>query len=229
MTAYTATGWGAERGFAPGKLFLAVTLHVAVMAALLHAAPVELPRAAPVLSVSLLHPGEPEKPVEKQKPPEPEVKPVQKKVTPRPQMSKTTPAPLIQADQTARVEQPVQDLAPVASETRTPVAVTEAASSVPSPAPILPPRFDAAYLDNPRPVYPPLSRRMGEQGKVLLRVAVNASGLPTEVGLHQSSGSPRLDAAAIEAVQRWRFTPARQGDQAIAASVIVPIVFSLKD
>jgi protein TonB len=43
---------------------------------------------------------------------------------------------------------------------------------------VLPPRFDAAYLNNPKPSYPPLARRLGEEGRVTLRVHVTPDGLP---------------------------------------------------
>ena len=88
-------------------------------------------------------------------------------------------------------------------------------------------RFDAAYLNNPPPVYPVLSRRKREQGKVLLRVQVSAQGAAERVAIQTSSGHVRLDSAALEAVKRWRFVPARRGGEAVAASVVVPIVFRL--
>lgn len=91
------------------------------------------------------------------------------------------------------------------------------------------PKFDADYLDNPKPVYPPVSRREREQGKVLLRVYVEASGAAGKVELATSSGYERLDKSALAAVSRWRFAPARQGPEALAAWVTVPIIFSLKD
>jgi len=89
------------------------------------------------------------------------------------------------------------------------------------------PRFDAAYLHNPRPVYPPLSRRLGEEGKVLLRVRVSAEGQPIAVDVEESSNFERLDEAARQVVARWRFVPARHGDEPVEATVIVPIVFRL--
>lgn len=89
-------------------------------------------------------------------------------------------------------------------------------------------RFDAAYLNNPTPDYPMASRRLREEGRVLLRVHVSADGLPTRIEVRTSSGSGRLDRAAEDAVARWRFVPARQGNQAIAAWVLVPIVFKLQ-
>jgi protein TonB len=92
---------------------------------------------------------------------------------------------------------------------------------------IAPPRFDALYLQNPEPEYPSLSRRLGEEGRVLLRVLVNAEGLPEQVELRQSSGHPRLDQAALGTVRRWRFTPARRGSERLAAWVLVPLSFRL--
>ena len=88
-------------------------------------------------------------------------------------------------------------------------------------------RFDAAYLHNQKPVYPVASRRLGEEGRVLLRVRVSAHGQPLEVDVKQSSGFSRLDEAARAAVERWRFVPARQGTEAVEASVLVPLHFSL--
>lgn len=97
----------------------------------------------------------------------------------------------------------------------------------PAPAPVTAARFDADYLQNPKPVYPPMSRRLNEEGKVILRVKVSRDGHPLAVEIKQSSGYPRLDEAARNAVERWRFVPARQGDQAIEAAVLVPLNFTL--
>lgn len=92
---------------------------------------------------------------------------------------------------------------------------------------IAPPRFDAAYLDNPAPPYPPLARRMKEQGVVMLHVFVAADGNPSKVEIRNSSGSTRLDQSALETVRHWRFLPARQGERAVAAWVLVPVSFTL--
>lgn len=93
--------------------------------------------------------------------------------------------------------------------------------------PVSPPRFDAAYLNNPLPVYPNLSRRLREVGVVQLRVRVNAVGEPLEIQLFKSSGFTRLDDSALAAVQKWKFQPARQNGNAVEAWVIVPLDFSL--
>ncbi len=108
-------------------------------------------------------------------------------------------------------------------ETR-PIERVEAA---PAPAPVIAARFDADYLQNPKPVYPALSRRLGEEGKVVLRVRVSAQGASLHVEIKQSSGYFRLDEAARAAVEKWRFVPARQGSEAVEASVLVPLHFTL--
>lgn len=92
---------------------------------------------------------------------------------------------------------------------------------------VQPPRFAAAYLQNPEPEYPALSQRLGEEGRVLLRVLVSLEGRAEQVELKQSSGFARLDTAAQAAVRRWRFQAARRGTESVAAWVIVPITFHL--
>ena len=100
-----------------------------------------------------------------------------------------------------------------------------AEGSTPDIEPFVGVRFDADYLHNPAPAYPATSRRLKEQGAVLIFVQVNERGDPLSVQLKQSSGYERLDQAALEAVRLWRFVPAKRGQTPIAASVIVPIHF----
>lgn len=90
------------------------------------------------------------------------------------------------------------------------------------------PRFDAAYLSNPAPHYPSLSREMGEEGRVFLRVQVSTQGRPLNIAVYKSSGYTRLDSSASEAVRRWQFIPGRLGGQPVVAHVIVPINFFLE-
>lgn len=91
-----------------------------------------------------------------------------------------------------------------------------------------PPKFNLAYLDNPAPSYPVFAKRAREQGKVFLRVQVDAAGQVTGIEIHQSSGHERLDKAALAAVRQWRFVPARRGDRAVAGVALVPITFQLE-
>lgn len=93
---------------------------------------------------------------------------------------------------------------------------------------ITPPVFSAAYLRNPQPVYPLSARRRGEQGTVLLKVSVTREGAAAGVDVEKTSGHAALDQAALEAVRKWRFAPARRGTEPIESSVLVPIVFRLE-
>lgn len=95
-------------------------------------------------------------------------------------------------------------------------------------AAVTPSSYKAAYLSNPAPLYPLASRRAGEEGTVTLRVRVAPDGLATSVEVERSSGSPHLDAAALEAVKGWRFTPARRGADAVESWMLVPVVFRLE-
>lgn len=118
----------------------------------------------------------------------------------------------------------------VAPQPPAPLAPAPIAAAPATPAPpaaVTAARFDADYLHNPKPVYPTFSRRNGEEGKVLLRVRVGADGTAQEVEIKQSSAFPRLDSAAREAVAKWRFVPAKRGDEAIESWVTVPITFAL--
>jgi protein TonB len=110
---------------------------------------------------------------------------------------------------------PVPDAAPVAPAAPAP------------PAPRIAARFDADYLKNPPPAYPAMSRRYGEQGQVMLKVLVSTEGTAKRVQIDRSSGFPRLDEAAHDAVHQWRFVPARRGTEPIEDWVLVPIVFRL--
>lgn len=94
--------------------------------------------------------------------------------------------------------------------------------------PTLPPNLNADYLDNPAPAYPPISREQGEQGKVLLRAMINADGSVARLELRKTSGFERLDRAALDTVKQWRFVPARRGEQAVSAWVVVPVSFTLE-
>ncbi len=137
----------------------------------------------------------------------------------RPEKKKLPEKPVQMAQSTKPVDTPTNNESSSADNN----AVTS-----PSPLPISAARYDADYLRNPPPAYPPLSRRLGEEGKVLLRVQVSAEGEPLRVDIQTSSGYSRLDDAARKAALRWRFMPARQGGTALSSWVDVPVKFSLK-
>lgn len=150
------------------------------------------------------------------------VKPVAKPVPPRPAQEPILTAPPLSPD---APPSPVAAVLPEQRPAPPPETLRPPPASV--AAPVIPPRSDASYLNNPRPAYPLAARRRGDQGTVLLRVLVTADGLAASVGLEKTSGYPSLDEAALAAVKSWRFVPARQGGQAIESPYVVPVVFRL--
>jgi protein TonB len=92
----------------------------------------------------------------------------------------------------------------------------------------IPEMSDVAYLVQPAPQYPPESRRIHEQGLVVLRVLIDEGGHAKAVEIYRSSGHPRLDEAARSAVARAVFKPYMDGGVARASAAIVPIEFSLR-
>ena len=163
-----------------------------------------------------------------------------KAVTPAPA---TLPPPPVQKPQPPTRVAPKQERAveretaseEAASEDATPPQVAPSHPSTsfhgdtPKPviAPVMPPNADAAQLDNPPPTYPMQSRRLREEGLVVLEVLVKADGSLGDMRLKSSSGYTRLDDAAQRAVKRWRFLPAKRGGEAVDFWYELPIEFSL--
>jgi protein TonB len=91
------------------------------------------------------------------------------------------------------------------------------------------PAQDLKTANRVDPTYPPASRRAGEQGTVRLKVLVDTSGRASNVAVSQTSGFPRLDQAAMEAVRKWRFVAATDGTNKIQAYTQVAVTFKLTD
>jgi len=145
--------------------------------------------------------------------------PAKEAVNPQPVVSEPSALPL--------AAEAVSSESPVKSEQAAQPAEVSAKDKSEAEPVIEPPRFGAAYLNNPAPAYPSLSRRSGEQGRVLLKVLVSEKGLAESVQLDSSSGYEKLDRAAIEAVKKWSFIPAKRSNQPVSAYVLVPVKFSL--
>lgn len=84
------------------------------------------------------------------------------------------------------------------------------------------------YLTNPAPPYPTMSRRLREEGRVMVLVQLSAAGLPEQVSVKHSSGFERLDEAAVKAVRTWKFRPTKINGEPTADTVEVPIRFALR-
>jgi protein TonB len=196
---------------AGGSLLLILCLHAGALWGLMQIdAFRDVARQVVPIMVGLIAAPEPPKP----EPPPP--KPKIERPKPKPQMIAS------EAPSESAIEAPPMEPEPE-PEPEPPAPAPPA-----PPAPVIPPNFVAAYLNNPPPAYPDSSKRQGEEGMVMLRVRVNADGLPASVEIEKSCGYRRLDMAALDAVRRWKFVPARQGDQAVAATVLVPLNFELK-
>lgn len=148
-----------------------------------------------------------------------EVKP-QARATPTPPQPAPSPEPAPVVAQAAPAAP-----APTAIEAST---VAAAPAAPPAPARIELPSSDAAYLNNPKPSYPALSRRLGEQGKVVVRVLISVDGRVLRAQLNSSSGYERLDQAALATVRSWRFTPGMRGGVPEEMWWNVPINFVLE-
>ncbi len=202
--------YGLENRFSFRGLLAVVGLHVVVAVTLLSMNMMPTPPQLTTLMVRVIQSESSDQDKAAPPIPKPAVKLPASKIVPLPQ------------PQTVAVETAAPspaDAMPMVKDAPPP-AVAEAA--------ITQPRFDTAYLDNPAPLYPVISRRMREQGTVLLRVFVEPNGRPNQIQVSAGSGSHRLDQAAQEAVWRWKFVPARSGSEAVGAWVLIPVVFSLR-
>ncbi|MFO1339208.1 MAG: energy transducer TonB [Burkholderiaceae bacterium] len=142
------------------------------------------------------------------------------------------PAPPVLA--TAPVAEPAPAamvVPPPPPEPAAPAAVATAAPEAP-PAPSAPrsiPATAVSYLEPPAPVYPLASRRLGEQGEVLVRVEIGTDGRTRQLLVARSSGSPRLDNAALAAVRAARFRPYTDNGVPLVVWTTVPIQFELEN
>jgi len=175
-------------------------------------------------------------------------------VKPPPPPPPSTPSPPTPAQRAATAPTPLA-LAPepVPQPTQTPVSPPTVAATAPVNAPVLatapvapvpsvvavpvpspPAKVDmpttvADYQTKSPPVYPAMSKRMGEQGRVVVRVLISVDGVPQQAEVHQSSGFARLDRSAVEAAMRSRYVPLKRGEIPEATWVLAPMEFKLEN
>jgi protein TonB len=160
--------------------------------------------------------------------------PVQQPATQKPSQAQSLEKPLAQtsAPSVPTVSLPETNLPAVnkgPSDTIQPVFKTNAKISPQASAGLVtPPQFGAAYLNNPKPAYPAMAKRIGMEGTVMLKVLVSREGTALRVEVAQTSDHETLDKAAADAVINWRFIPARKGDSPMEEWVRVPVAFHLK-
>ncbi|CDG81004.1 energy transducer TonB [Janthinobacterium agaricidamnosum] len=132
---------------------------------------------------------------------------------------------------------PLLAIAPAEPTITPPQAPAESAPAAAVAAPPAPPQKPAPatprtvssveYIKAPQPVYPNISRRLGETGIVVLRILISEKGLPEQVMIQKSSGSSNLDEAGRQAALRALFKPLIENGKAVSVFVIVPLNFQL--
>ena len=161
-------------------------------------------------------------------------------IDPNPQFEKkTTPAPKPEK----KVEPKVEPKPVLQNNKSVSTAATSSAASPPvdSASPALPSSaggsssgelksvsISQAQCSVPEPFYPSLARRMGEEGKTMVRLFINESGAVEKVSLSQSSGIQRLDQAALDAAMKVRCRAFVESGKAIKVTAIQPYIFRLE-
>lgn len=196
-------------------LSAAIFLHGSIAAyAMMPSAPIVIPEQ--VIRISMVAPSSDQQSVAKQ-----EVQEEQVVTPPKPDGLKK------QVQKKPKLEQKQLDKLAKRNSQLNPTSGMQSPDATQKQAAITEPVFNAAYLNNPAPAYPDPARRRGIQGKAMIQVEVTADGQPRDVIIARSSGSSLLDEAALNAVKRWRFIPAKRGGETVEAKVLVPVEFKL--
>jgi periplasmic protein TonB len=111
-----------------------------------------------------------------------------------------------------------------------PAGVLLSAAPVPAPPPVVPIRAGGIIrapkkiVDVP-PVYPEIARRARIEGKVILDAVIGENGRVRDIRVLHSE--PLLDAAAMDAVRQWQFTPTLLNGQPVSVIMTVTVAFRL--
>lgn len=197
-------------------LVFVVTLHAAVLWELWHHRLLPAPTDMATLFVNFIAPPVPERQEEPRHKPLPKPKPIEK----------AQPRQLIAV---APVVAPTDYVAPPPPPKPEPAQQIEA-PPMPLPAEPLALSTELAVScpERSAPAYPAPSRRFGEEGMVVLRVELDEGGRVAAAQVQRTSGYPRLDEAALNAVRIWRCTPARRDGQPVRAVALQPFKFILQ-
>lgn len=206
-----------DRGKLFGLLFVLV-LHGAALYGLWSYRIIPTPDEAITLMVNLINPPPPEQP----KPPQPEPP---KPPPPKPRSIEPPPehphlvveAPVVQPDEPVAYAPPPTPSPPVV-----------AAPPLPPQPVMLSNELSVSCPERSPPDYPVFSKRMNEQGKVVLRVELGEDGRVANATVKTSSGYQRLDDAALSAVKTWRCKPVIRNGVAVSAVAMQPFSFILE-
>jgi len=209
-------------------LAFVLAAHGAVLYELWHYRLLPTPAQAGTLFVNLITPDRPKPPApEPPKPPPPQVKPeLPKPVEPSKPVQRVVEAPVILPSE------PVAPPAPPPPAPQPVVVMPPSPPALPSPRPVEPVRLgtelSVACPERSPPHYPAIAKRLGEQGRVELRVELDVRGEVAQVHVNKTSGSQRLDEAAIAAVRTWHCHPAMRDGVPVHAVALQPFNFILE-
>jgi protein TonB len=157
-------------------------------------------------------------------------KPMEAVIIDSPQEQQHEPVPIVKPDlEQPQVETPpLEDTVP---EIEVPVDEPAPNAISAETSPSLPVGETANMKVNKRvdPVYPAGARRDGEQGTGMFKVLVDEKGRPLDVQVLKSTGFPRLDTAALEAIRKWVFSPAMANGQGVQSWTRVQVAFQLQN
>ena len=150
------------------------------------------------------------------------------KPKPKPKLvEKPQPKQLIPEDSLASEEEVIKPQPPPVEMAETSVSEPARVSAPTAPVTLLT-ELSVTCPELSPPSYPPLSRRLGEEGKLVLRVELNKNGHVSTASVIESSSYKRLDDAALAVVKTWRCNPAIRNGQPVRAIALQPFNFVLQ-
>lgn len=181
----------------------------------------ESPAAQEASSAALPEPAQTHKEWTKNKRLEnPEASPVLKETPPK--------AEKIKPKQTRAKLPPDRQAATVKNPGESAVRVKDAKSLNTQTLPVISKPVPAGGSTTPKPPYPDLARKRGQEGTVNIHCNVDASGIVSDASIAKSSGYKLLDEAALKTVRKWKFKPASSNGVNVAGTAIVPVQFKLQ-
>lgn len=218
----------------PG-LLLVLVAHGLLFYMLWNQRPLPSPEQTVTLYAEVISPPAPKKAPEDKPTPEPEPEPVKLKPVKKPEskpkieqlVAKASKAP--KSEPVVQQPEPEPEPEPVVEQDVVPDPVSEVPPRQMETGPVtLSTELSVSCPSLTAPVYPAISRRMGEEGKLVLRVELDERGRVDDAHVVDSSGYARLDKAALEAVKNWQCRPSMRDGQPVRAVALQPFNFVLQ-
>lgn len=222
-----ADRYGGPARFNPGGLAAAIGINAAVIAALMVAAPIVTGRPPVDPPIKMFDPVIP---------PPPEPKPVDPRVSaePRPTPPLDAPKRIVETPIDTPLTGTVDPLPPLPYDAQPSAGTGTATEAIPEPKPLPPPLIvgpavDSRYAADFQPDYPPSERRLGNEGKVTVRVLVGADGRVKQVERVSATSDAFFRVTEQRALSRWRFRAGTRDGIAEAAWRVMTVTFRMED